>query len=77
MGLSRSKMSPSPFSYESAVEPLLPDELHSYCRELLRTYVIMGSGNLGDELKAWPNCWSTPDSPPAKPCNSISKSWKR
>ena len=36
---------------ETAVEPVLPAELYSYCRELLRTYVIMGSGNLGDELK--------------------------
>ncbi len=38
-------------SYETTVEPVLPAELYSYCRELLRTYVIMGSGNLGDELK--------------------------
>ncbi len=38
-------------SYESDVEPVLPAELYTYCRELLRTYVIMGSGNLGDELK--------------------------
>ena len=37
--------------YENAVETVLPPELHTYCRELLRTYVIMGSGNLGDELK--------------------------
>lgn len=37
--------------YETAVEPVLPAELYTYCRELLRTYVIMGSGNLGDELK--------------------------
>jgi DNA-binding NarL/FixJ family response regulator len=29
----------------------LPDELVLHYRELLRTYVIMGSGNLGDELK--------------------------
>jgi DNA-binding response OmpR family regulator len=29
----------------------LPDELIAHYRELLRTYVIMGSGNLGDELK--------------------------
>jgi DNA-binding NarL/FixJ family response regulator len=37
--------------YETAVEPVLPAELYTHCRELLRTYVIMGSGNLGDELK--------------------------
>ena len=30
--------------------PRLPDELINHYRELLRTYVIMGSGNLGDEL---------------------------
>jgi DNA-binding NarL/FixJ family response regulator len=36
---------------ETVPEPVLPDELHTYCRELLRTYIIMGSGNLGDELK--------------------------
>jgi DNA-binding response OmpR family regulator len=29
----------------------LPAELIGHYRELLRTYVIMGSGNLGDELK--------------------------
>jgi DNA-binding NarL/FixJ family response regulator len=34
-----------------AAEPPLPDELYCYCRELLRTYIIMGSGNLGEELK--------------------------
>ncbi|MGA2063093.1 MAG: hypothetical protein ABSG67_21685 [Thermoguttaceae bacterium] len=45
------KLDLSPFSCETAVEPVLPAELYSYCRELLRTYVIMGSGNLGDELK--------------------------
>jgi DNA-binding response OmpR family regulator len=33
-------------------EPLrLPEELFLHYRELLRTYVIMGSGNLGDELE--------------------------
>ena len=37
--------------YETAVDPVLPEELYTHCRELLRTYVIMGSGNLGDELK--------------------------
>jgi DNA-binding NarL/FixJ family response regulator len=36
---------------ETIVEPDWPDELYAYCRELLRTYIIMGSGNLGDELK--------------------------
>ncbi|MBN1396388.1 MAG: hypothetical protein JW959_15290 [Pirellulales bacterium] len=29
----------------------LPDELTAHYRELLRTYVIMGSGNLADELR--------------------------
>jgi DNA-binding response OmpR family regulator len=29
----------------------LPEELFLHYRELLRTYVIMGSGNLGDELE--------------------------
>jgi hypothetical protein len=29
----------------------MPDELIAHYRELLRTYVIMGSGNLGGELK--------------------------
>ena len=34
------------------IAPLnLPEELISHYRELLRTYVIMGSGNLGGELK--------------------------
>jgi len=33
-------------------DPLtLPEELFVHYRELLRTYVIMGSGNLGNELK--------------------------
>lgn len=36
--------------YETTVEPVLPAELYNHCRELLRTYVIMGSGNLGEEL---------------------------
>lgn len=31
--------------------PELPPELTSHYRELLRTYVIMGSGTLGDELR--------------------------
>ncbi len=39
------KLDLSPFS------PLLPAELVAHHRELLRTYVIMGSGNLADELK--------------------------
>lgn len=34
----------------STVEAFLPAELIDHYRELLRTYVIMGSGNLGDEL---------------------------
>lgn len=38
-------------TYKTAVEPVLPAELYMHCRELLRTYIIMGSGNLGDELK--------------------------
>jgi len=28
----------------------IPDEINQYYRELLRTYVIMGSGNLGSEI---------------------------
>jgi DNA-binding NarL/FixJ family response regulator len=35
----------------STPDPPLPPELYAHCKELLRTYVIMGSGNLGDELK--------------------------
>ena len=31
--------------------PPLPAELMAHYRELLRTYVIMGSGNLADELR--------------------------
>ena len=38
----------------------LPAELIAHYRELLRTYVIMGSGNLADELGGWPSCWSPP-----------------
>jgi len=34
----------------AADQPRLPDELVALYRELLRTYVIMGSGNLGGEL---------------------------
>ncbi len=33
------------------LQPDLPAELYMHCRELLRTYVIMGSGNLGHELR--------------------------
>jgi hypothetical protein len=36
---------------EKTVSLRLPNELISHYRELLRTYVIMGSGNLGCELK--------------------------
>jgi DNA-binding NarL/FixJ family response regulator len=36
---------------ETVAEPVLPEELYTHCRELLRTYVIMGSGTLGEELK--------------------------
>jgi hypothetical protein len=36
---------------EKTVSLQLPNELISHYRELLRTYVIMGSGNLGCELK--------------------------
>jgi DNA-binding response OmpR family regulator len=36
---------------EKAVLLNLPEELFLHYRELLRTYVIMGSGNLGGELK--------------------------
>jgi DNA-binding NarL/FixJ family response regulator len=35
---------------DASPELLLPDELLTHYRELLRTYVIMGSGNLADEL---------------------------
>jgi DNA-binding NarL/FixJ family response regulator len=38
-------------SSDAIIEPDLPAELYAYCRELLRAYIIMGSGNLGDELK--------------------------
>ena len=37
-------------SAESRRPPTLPDELIAHYRELLRTYVIMGSGNLAGEL---------------------------
>ena len=36
---------------ETLPDPLLPPELFNHYRELLRTHVIMGSGNLGEELK--------------------------
>ena len=36
---------------ETPSTPLLPDALVAHHRELLRTYVIMGAGNLADELK--------------------------
>jgi DNA-binding response OmpR family regulator len=35
----------------AALDPALPAEIYTHCRELLRTYVIMGSGNLSDELE--------------------------
>ncbi|MCH7686062.1 MAG: hypothetical protein IH899_05170 [Planctomycetes bacterium] len=36
---------------QSSQTPLpLPEEIHDYYQELLRTYVIMGSGNLGNEI---------------------------
>jgi DNA-binding NarL/FixJ family response regulator len=35
---------------EASPAPSLPTELVAHYRELLRTYVIMGSGNLADEL---------------------------
>jgi DNA-binding response OmpR family regulator len=38
-------------SWEPLPQPWLPAELLRHYRELLRTYVIMGSGNLGDELQ--------------------------
>jgi DNA-binding NarL/FixJ family response regulator len=47
----RGKKGTAPISCETAVEPALPAELHTHYSELLRTYVIMGSGNLGEELK--------------------------
>lgn len=38
-------------STEAAISRLLPAELIHHYRELLRTYIIMGSGNLADELR--------------------------
>ena len=38
-------------SNTSPPDPFLPAELVDHYRELLRTYVIMGSGNLADDLK--------------------------
>lgn len=38
-------------SREIPITQFLPDELMGHYRELLRTYVIMGSGNLSAELK--------------------------
>lgn len=40
--------SPSPWQVSS--RPELPPQLDDYYQELLRTYVIMGSGNLGGEI---------------------------
>lgn len=34
------------------MEPWLPEQLLRHYRELLRTYVIMGSGNLAEELQS-------------------------
>jgi DNA-binding response OmpR family regulator len=44
---------PSNSPFRQVVEPLLPlpPELIAHYRELLRTYVIMGSGNLASELQ--------------------------
>jgi DNA-binding response OmpR family regulator len=36
---------------EACEMPQLPAELTAHYRELLRTYIIMGSGNMADELK--------------------------
>ena len=38
------------FKTESALPIVVPPEIKSYYRELLRTYVIMGSGGLGSEI---------------------------
>ncbi|MFM9963747.1 MAG: hypothetical protein ACKV2Q_21265 [Planctomycetaceae bacterium] len=38
------------FGRASACRTELPPEINSYYQELLRTYVIMGSGNLGGEI---------------------------
>ena len=37
---------------ESPVATMLPPSLHNHYRELLRAYVIMGSGNLAEEMRA-------------------------
>ena len=42
---------PDPLVPDDLQPPHLPEELISHYRELLRTYVIMGSGNLACELK--------------------------
>jgi DNA-binding NarL/FixJ family response regulator len=36
---------------ETAGEAILPPQLFTHYKELLRTYIIMGSGSVGDELK--------------------------
>lgn len=46
------KPAPADFSAERLPPPSqLPEQLASHYRDLLRTYVIMGTGNLGCELK--------------------------
>ena len=40
---------------DRSTAPILPPELLAHYRELLRTYVIMGSGNLADELQCLAN----------------------
>ncbi len=42
---------PSPLAGEGRVRGKLPDGLSTHYRDLLRAYVIMGSGNLGHEMR--------------------------
>ena len=61
---------------EKAASFSLPEELFLHYRELLRTYVIMGSGNLGGELKRLAELLVTAGLTRRKPCNCISAWWK-
>ena len=45
-------LGPSDVAEDDGTAPLLPDELLAHYRELLRAYVVMGAGNLKDELAA-------------------------
>ena len=40
----------APFDIEARSDPVLPDLLVGHYQELLKAYVIMGSGNLNDEM---------------------------